>query len=659
MNTKTILVWILGLTVSVNCFAQQKVEKVHVIFKTHLDVGYTDLASKVEQRYIDNFIPKAIEVAEQLRAAGGKERYVWTTGSWLISAYLAQATPEAEKKLEEAILQGDIVWNGVPYTTESESMTKDLYETMLRLSRRFDKRFGKKTIAAKMTDVPGHTRSIISPLYDAGIRFLHIGANSASTMPDVPQLCIWRNTDNKEIILMYQNEYGNDMILPDGKIAVSINFTTDNHGPHTVEQVKTIFANLRKKYPDAEIFASTLNAVAEDISRMTLQLPVVTSEIGDTWIHWYPTTPVMTAQYRALCRLYTDWIKTGKINPESDLAIDFAVRLGLIAEHTGGLDLKKLKNRNKLDVDIFNASRDMPEFRLVEKSWKEKVDNIDKAIAYLPDNLQTEAKAVINTIGRVSTKQITGHDKVKGLDQNGSLTIDHKGMKVIAGEITYQTYSAKDFTDYCNAYVVNPKKNPWAIASFGMNGLENTKAESVSLTAQTDNVTVTKQGKNKKIDCLLSFPAHQAIDKRILPQQISTQYIIKKDATVEMTVSLINKPANCLPEAYWVSFIPSEVVSVFAEKMGYRVDVVDVVKGGNRRWHGIDNYIDIRTNKGTIRITSLDTPFVSIGDRSALTFFTSLPDLNGGIHFCLFANVSKGWWEGSISSRFKIEMIKI
>ncbi|GHU63274.1 hypothetical protein FACS1894123_05710 [Bacteroidia bacterium] len=137
-----------GLMVGVTCFGQLNVDvkKVHVIFKTHLDVGYTDLSSKVEQRYITEFIPKAIAMGEQLQAEGVKDRYVWTTGSWLIDAYLKQASPEAVKKLEAAIKRGDIVWNGVPYTFESEAATKDLFATTLRLSQRLDKCYGKKTI---------------------------------------------------------------------------------------------------------------------------------------------------------------------------------------------------------------------------------------------------------------------------------------------------------------------------------------------------------------------------------------------------------------------------------------------------------------------------------------------------------------------------------
>jgi hypothetical protein len=95
--------------------------------------------------------------------------------------------------------------------------------------------------------------------------------------------------------------------------------------------------------------------------------------------------------------------------------------------------------------------------------------------------------------------------------------------------------------------------------------------------------------------------------------------------------------------------------------MGEKVDVLDVVEGGNRQMHGIDHSIDIVTPKGTIRITSLDAPLVVIGERNALNYSTSLPDINKGIHFCLFNNLwgtnFSLWWEGSLSYRFKIEKI--
>ena len=57
----------LGLGAAPQQASDPQVEKVLVIFKTHLDIGFTDLSSKVEQSYIDYYIPKAIEVARRLR----------------------------------------------------------------------------------------------------------------------------------------------------------------------------------------------------------------------------------------------------------------------------------------------------------------------------------------------------------------------------------------------------------------------------------------------------------------------------------------------------------------------------------------------------------------------------------------------------------------
>ena len=85
----------LGIVGSIAQTSGEKIEKVYVAFKTHLDVGFTDLSSVVTERYVHDFIPKAIEVSERLRADGSGDRYVWTTGSWLIGKYLRTASPEA------------------------------------------------------------------------------------------------------------------------------------------------------------------------------------------------------------------------------------------------------------------------------------------------------------------------------------------------------------------------------------------------------------------------------------------------------------------------------------------------------------------------------------------------------------------------------------
>lgn len=64
-----------------------------------------------------------------------------------------------------------------------------------------------------MTDVPGHTRSIVAPMGRVGIHFLHIGVNPASPIPSVPEFCRWRDTDGSELILVYQQDYGSENLL--------------------------------------------------------------------------------------------------------------------------------------------------------------------------------------------------------------------------------------------------------------------------------------------------------------------------------------------------------------------------------------------------------------------------------------------------------------
>lgn len=652
----------LGVGAAPQQASDPQVEKVLVIFKTHLDIGFTDLSSKVEQRYIDYYIPKAIEVARRLREEGGDERYVWTTGAWLVDAYLRQATPEAAAELEEAIRRGDIVWNGVPYTVESESMNRALFEGILQLSQRLDARFGKHTSAAKMTDVPGHTRSIVPLLSEAGIGFLHVGTNPAVSVPDVPPVCRWRDpASGREIILMYQGSYGDTMLLPDGRTAVSINLTGDNHGPHSIEEVHRIFASLRERYPSARIVAASLNDVAAALEPMRADLPVVTSEIGDTWIYGYGSAPLRMARFRELGRLYDGWIRQGRLAPDSDAAIDFAVRLGMIAEHTWGADVKThLRNWDKYDFDSFTAARTQPEFLFTEQSWRELDDNIDKAVALLPDPLREEAREALKHVGEVDRRPVTDNDSDRKLDAAGRYAFEAKGMKCLLGGIAYQSFSNDDYTRFQDAYLTSHVQ--WAIEDNGKPGLDRSPARSATIEARIAKCLVERSREGRRIRTEMVFPEDARIDPRVLPEAVRCQWEIARDGrSVAWTVDLVGKPANRMPEAYWVSIRPEELLSVVAEKTGGRVDLLDVVPGGNRQMHGIDRYVDLVTRRGTLRITSPDALLVVVGERNALNYSTQLPDLRQGIHFCLFDNLwgtnFSMWWGGDMRYRFRAEWI--
>ena len=643
-----------------------QITRVHVIFKTHLDIGFTDLSSAVERNYIQNFIPRAIDVAEQLRKEKSEDRYVWTTGAWLVQSYLEQASPAQREKFEQAVGQGDIVWNAMPYTVESESMNRTQFETLLNLSKKLDRRFGKQTIGAKMTDVPGHTQAIVPLLAAAGIRFLHIGVNPASQVPHIPGLCRWRGTDGSEIILMYQDDYGSETILPDGRTAVAFAFTGDNHGPHSAEQVKDIFVSLRRKYPHAEVMASTLDSVAKDLERMRNRLPLVREEIGDTWIYGFGSSPLRMAAFRALGRLYSRWVSEGRLNPESDEAIAFAVRSGLIAEHTWGIDVKThLRNWDKYDVDKFKEARNMPEFKKAEASWQELTDNMRQAITRLPASLKDEAyRTLDSTLNPPHPQELQKAKKGKSLPSKrfspeGALLLNEGGARMKAGVLAYQSFSMKEYERFFKNYMTHPYG--WAFQDFGKPELDKSQAKSVS---REFHVTSFENGREQGELNLDMRTDDDSIDRRVMPAGVRNAYrILLKEKAVEWTVTLTDMPGNRLPEAYWFSFYPEDVTSIEVEKTGQLIDVTNVAEGGNRQMHGIDRHVLIHTSRGDWRICSLDALLVAVGQRDLLNYSDRQPDLSGGIHFCLYNNAwgtnFSQWFEGTARFRFRAEWIPL
>jgi len=237
--------------------------------------------------------------------------------------------------MEQAILDGDIVWHGLPFTVFSELMDADLFRFGLSLSHELDRRFGKQTLAAKMTDVPGHTRGIVPLLAEAGIQFLHIGVNAGSTPPAVPPVFVWRDPSGAEVIvLLHKGGYGDVVLVPGLDEALWFAHTDDNTGPQSLQEVPAVFHAAHERFPAAQIAASTMDAFATKLVRIRHQLPVVTHELGDTWIQGVGTDPSKVSQFRELLRLRRRWSAEGQLDPASRESRNFHRALLLIPEHT-------------------------------------------------------------------------------------------------------------------------------------------------------------------------------------------------------------------------------------------------------------------------------------------------------------------------------------
>lgn len=411
------------------------VDTIHVVFKTHLDIGFTALARDVVAGYAERYLPRAIELSEELDRRGGDARFVWTTGSWLIDHVLRAGTPAQRDRLDAAVREGRIRWHGLPLTTHTELMDPSLAAFATSLSQGLDARYGRRTIAAKMTDVPGHTIGIVPVLAAAGIEYLHLGVNGASAVPDVPEFFVWRAPDGAEVVVNYARSYGSEgldlAVVPDGSDALHLAHTGDNNGPPTAAEVEELFAALAAAHPGARILASSLDDFARALLAHRDALPVLTEEIGDTWIHGAGADPLLTAGLGVLQRLRTSWLRDGLLDPSSAEHHDLGVALLRVAEHTWGEDLKTYLpdyvNYAKADFraararDAVDPSANPADTRAYdwawaehpaphpltysgfEESWAEQRAHLDTALAALAPERAAEARVALAALHPPST----------------------------------------------------------------------------------------------------------------------------------------------------------------------------------------------------------------------------------------------------------------
>lgn len=624
-------------------------KKINIIFKTHLDIGFTDTAAKVKKKYFNKFIKRAIKTSTYFRNTPGGFRYVWTVGSWLIYEYLERADEEKRRLLEEAIERGDIVWHALPFTMHSELADDSLFRYGLSLSKELDKRFHKKTIAAKLTDVPGHTRAIIAPLADAGIKLLHIGINPASAMPDVPPIFRWRDTAGKEILVVYQAQYGDAIDLGDTEYVIEM--TGDNIGPHLPAAVKRIL----KRYPDAKVQSGTLNDLAKKLLKNIDSYPVVTAEIGDTWIHGVGTDPKKVADFKELLRLRNSW------KEEFPGKGRFSRLLLEAAEHTWGLDEKthytapRAWSPKKLKTSAA---------RKFASSWREKRKLLKKAIDALPADKRAEACRAVKKIRPFESIYLDRCVTENTVFENKFFRIEIDPDRACAESIYlkankfefknsalfhYENFTHEDYERFREQYLRLPDVS-WAIHDLTKPDMPK-DLEKFSCKGFSSNVYETVWGHGSRVTlCTNNFPGFRRIEIEYVLLDYSNE--------LEIRVRWFAKQPERLPHAVWCSFASSKSRSRYAfRKMNEFIDPADVVSRGARTLHAVEEVII----DDKALLTNLDSPLVAPGRPSLLNFHNKKPDLKGGVHFNLYNNVwgtnFPMWFGDNMLFRFRIKAL--
>jgi alpha-mannosidase len=280
--------------------ASPKVERIILVFKTHFDIGYTDMAVNIVQRYRTEMIDKALAVCDQTRDLPADQQFAWTVPGWPMTKILEDwpgQSPERKQRVLTACKQGRFVIHALPFTTHTELLElEDLVRGMGFASKLCREMGLPLPRDAKMTDVPCHSWVMPTLLKNAGVDFLHIGCNGASSSPDVPMLFWWEGPDGSRLLTMYAaGGYGTGITPPRDwphRTWLGLIHTGDNQGPPTPEQLSKLQAQIRQEMPQVKVQIGRLSDFADAILSEKPELPVVRADMPDTWIHGPMCDPI-------------------------------------------------------------------------------------------------------------------------------------------------------------------------------------------------------------------------------------------------------------------------------------------------------------------------------------------------------------------------------
>ena len=678
-------------------------KKVIVVSKTHLDLGFTDYAENVRRQYLDSFIPEAINIAKKLNN-DAKKKFVWTTGSYLIHEALKEYEGEKKEELQLAIKRGDIVAHALPFTTHTEIMNERLFKHGLSFVDEIDNIRGKKTISAKMTDVPGHTIAIVPYLAKKGVKLLHIGVNDASKVPSVPDCFLWKYGDS-EIVVIYSNGYGKPYISPYIDEILYFDHTHDNKGVPNENVIKSHFEKIEKNFFDYEVVAGSLDDYAECIWKVKDKLPIITSEIGDTWIHGVGTDPFKVGAYKLLLSQLEEWIENNQIQVGSVEYNNYLDNLLCIAEHTWGMDIKvnfadytnykrkdfekarKINKVNKRSIlgaisNIYKniCTRNSVSYTRIEKSWEEQRAYIYKAIEGLEGEKKEQVKNLVENIKSnkdISTPQnsvsVAIEEKISYKDFDfkindlGALSdLRYKGELIVrdnnSATLRYRTYGSDDYNYFKEHYMRGINKNwIWSIADFCRPFLKHydISYEKRNFYYEAKKIKKVENNESLKIYVDLEINRYCYV---FLGASLHAKIIYTfKDNNVNIKIAFFDKPANRITESLHFDLLLSlEKESLRYIKIGQEINAYDIVEGGNRHLSAVEKVI-FQKNNIQVDIKNNLSLLVGTNDANILRYNNEYYDASRqGLSYILHNNVWGTnfplWYEGDMLFDFDMTM---
>ncbi len=505
--------------------------------------------------------------------------------------------------------------------------------------------------------------------------------------------------------------------LPGWGHALYFHHRLDNQGPPGIEEVKAAYADCQARFPRARVRAENLNKFARALEEKRDELPVITQEMGDTWIHGVGTDPLKISRYKALCRLIRSEEKERPGNPDYRI---LKQKLALVPEHTWGMDLKThladychyekqafLQARQTDLLDPREVEQGRSKFLLkkigsippheplasvsysrFEESWREQRRYIDEAAAAVKDpGVKTAVAQALSAVSPVWPCRFDGVPPapagpseagpwhLEWDSRTGALTgLSHPGLEgpIIApggslGLYEYEVFSHREYDAYVSRYIRTKEDHLWwALQDFTKCGLEGV-ADLTYRCYRSEEAAFFRRDQEGATAVMVSLtlPA-PAVRLYGAPAELALVYTFFHDRPrIETALHWRGKDPCRIPEAAWLRwwFSPGENSGWTMEKMGTEISPFHVCHHGNRALHGVEN-LRYRRSGGTTEapsfiLTNLDSPLLSPGRPRILEYDQAQPNLSEGfavnLHNNLWGTNFPMWYQEDGLSRFILD----
>jgi len=460
---------------------------------------------------------------------------------------------------------------------------------------------------------------------------------------------------------MYHHGYGGVVRVPDSDLAVAIVVADDNNGPHSAKEIRETYSTLSYRFPNAQIVPTGLTGIANAVEPHRGSLPVLTNEIGDTWIHGVASDPLKVARYREVARLRQEWLAQGKLAIGDATDVALLRHLLLEVEHTWGTDTKTWLDFDHYIPRDLAAMLDTKNYKVVQFSWQEKRQDLFAGIATLPGPLRDQAQAAVRNleVGPPRLAHPSPHPAGNAIEtthfivaidpKSGAIRrlLNKKSKREWASTehplalFSYQTLSQQDYSRFFDGYVVSDED--WAKKDFGKPNIERFGARSQEWLSSIVDLQVDEDDDGHHLLERLEIDDSEALrsGRASFPQKMYLEIMLPKaEPLIYLNFSWFQKPATRLPEALWLSFRPiaADPQGWMLEKSGQFVSPLDVVVSGNRHMHALSKGFGYKDDSGAFFVETMDSPLVALGTKSPLPFSNRQPDLSAGVHCNLFNN---------------------